>query len=411
MPGRRSKRRPLPDPARVSLALLALGTLACVLVATALPSPAAAKSLRRSAPFIRALLMSDAYTAVADEASAVQYNPAGIAGLADGSLEAFVPAFYFDDKIKTAILEPEKLQARYQNLTDADFEKLLGEHIFAQINIRMPVVTLAGPHLAIGLIADAFSFVEILQNPVLPGLHIEFYADEVLFFAKAWNLTESLAFGITPKVINRIGLDKTFTFAELFASGGTLDLESQPAFQQLLAGTSYQAGALDVGFLYRFPFLEGWQPRMGIALLNIGGYSAKDGLRGMKFGKRPSGFEPPIAGEIPQINTVGFAVSPAWAGVRVTLALDVVDVTRSATPGSDWIKRTRLGLAAEVFPHEDGTALFSLLAGLAGTRPSYGVMSRVFVFEIGFGLYDVELGNADGDRVDHRTAFTFGFRF
>ena len=136
-----------------------------------------------------------------------------------------------------------------------------------------------------------------------------------------------------------------------------------------------------------------------------------DKIKGIEFGPRPSPFDPPQAGELPQINTFGFAVSPVFTGIRYTIALDVVDFTRTVLPGKDWKKRSRLGVEMGIGPRRDGTALLAILAGLNASHFSFGGLSRVWIYEIGFGSYTVELGNEAGDKPSDRFAFIFGFRF
>ncbi len=145
-------------------------------------------------------------------------------------------------------------------------------------------------------------------------------------------------------------------------------------------------------------------------MLNIGDTDPDKNLLGMEFGPRPNPHEPPQAGELPQINTIGFAVSPLLAGIRYTIAADYVDFTRTVLTGKDHKKRSRLGFEMGIGPRKDGTALFSLLAGFNSTHFSYGIMTRVWIFEVGFGSYSVEIGNKAGDNPDKRFMFIFGVR-
>ena len=168
---------------------------------------------------------------------------------------------------------------------------------------------------------------------------------------------------------------------------------------------------MDIGFLYQFQFWKGWFPRGGLSFLNIGGVDDNNKIKGIEFGPRPSPFDPPQAGELPQINTFGFAVSPLFTGIRYTIALDVVDFTRTVLPGKDWKKRSRFGVEIGIGPRKDGTALLAILAGLNATHTSFGVLGRVWIYEIGFGSYTVELGNKAGDKPSDRFVFIFGFRF
>jgi hypothetical protein len=274
----------------------------------------------------------------------------------------------------------------------------------------MPVITLARKNLAYGLGVEILANAEVLGNPVIPALHLEFHADALAFVTLAKQVTDSLAVGITPKAVYRKGLDRVFTFGELFAAGSSLDISNNPDFKAA-SGNTYLGLGADLGFVYRLPFLPTWQPRVGASMLNVGSYSESRGVGGIEFGKRPTPYDPPLGGELQQLNSVGIAVSPSYYGIRYTLAFDVVDVTRSVLPGSDWLKRTRLGGEIAVGIKDDGSALFSLLTGLNGTHPALGILSRVWIFEVGLGSYEIELGETAGDRADRLTVFLFGLRF
>jgi hypothetical protein len=372
----------------------------------------ATKELTRYFPQLRPLLMGDAYVAVGDEASTVFYNPAGIANLPAASTEISLPLpqLVLGPIFRDALVDPEAVSNRYNHLTPSGFRDLLGTRLYSDVTLRLPFITLAERGVAFGFGVDALVNTEILGNPVLPALHLELHADALLFLTVAGRPTENLSLGITPKLINRIGIDKVFTFGELFATSSTVNLDNHPDFQDLKNGTAYTAGGVDLGFIYRFPFWETWEPRFGASLLNIGGYDTQLGLKGIEFGRRPTPFDPPLGGELPQINSVGFAISPIYYGIRYTVAFDVVDVTRTVLPGNDWYKRTRLGMEVGIGVKRDGTALFSVLGGYNGTHPSFGFLTRVWIFEAGMGTYEVELGEKAGDQVEQRTVFSFSLR-
>ena len=401
MPGRR---KPKPLSSYLKSASI---FLAAILVAEI----SVAGELRRSMSFIRPLLMGDAYVAVADEASTLFYNPAGIVRVPKWSAEVFTPQFLMDERIRKAITDPESLSGEFEGVDETNFRTRLNETVFFDFNLRVPAIVLAGNDVAFGLGVEVLTFFEILGNPVFPGLHLEFFTDGVLFLSLGYELTEDLFFGFTPKVINRIGIDKFLTFGEIFAAGSTASIENDPAFKDLSDGKSFTEFGMDIGFLYQFPFWKGWFPRGGLSFLNIGGIDDSDKIKGIEFGPRPSPFDPPQAGELPQINTFGFAVSPVFTGIRYTMALDVVDFTRTVLPGKDWKKRSRLGVEIGIAPGKDGSALLAIMAGLNATHFSFGVLSRVGIYEIGFGSYTVELGNEAGDKPSDRFAFIFGFRF
>jgi len=413
MPGSPAPRRPdawPPDPVRPRR-LPALAGVLWLALCLSLALPAAGGELRRSMAFMRPLLMGDAYAAMGDEPSTLFYNPAALATMPGGAVEAFTPQMIVDDIVFDAIVDPNKLEDEYGDLTEDDFDELIGTTLFTDVNFRMPFVTSPEAGTAWGVGLDTLAFVQILDSPLGPSLRLEYFTDLVLFRSYATKLTDRLAVGITPKLVGRLGINKVYTTGELFLSGESLSFEHDEAFQDLQDGTVFWTPGVDLGLLYALPFAESWHPRVALTALNLGGWNAGDGSRGMEFGKRPNATAPPQAGELPQINTFGFAVSPTYHGVRYSLAVDFVDLDRRILPGDDLYLRTRVGLEIGIAIRGDGVPLLSLLFGANATHGSFGVMSRVWIFEIGFGTYRVELGEKPGDNPDDRYGAVFGFRF
>jgi hypothetical protein len=398
---------------RATRAALCLALLAAAL---ACGSPAAASTeIRRDLGHLRALFMGEAYVAVGDEYSTVYYNPAGPARVPADVTELIVLLnLQFNELVKEALTDPKALSAKYQNLTPGKFQGLLGTELFIQ-DTPLRVVVARKSGWALGLSLETMGHAEVLGNPILPSLRLEAFADGILFGSWYGKWGDSLAVGMTPKVIYRAGIDKVFTFGDLFASGGTLDVKNDPDFKAISKG--FVSGGIDLGAIWDLPFWESGHPRIGFSSLNIGGYDGVKGLKGIEFGKRPTPFDPPIGGVLPQLNTVGLAISPTYAGVRYTLAIDVADVTQTVLPGDDWSLRTRAGFEIGLGIRDDGAALFSILAGCnvmgstCGNHPSVGVLARDWIFEVGFGRYTVELGPRPGVKPDTRTAFMFGFLF
>lgn len=371
--------------------------------------------IRRDLGHVRALLMGDAYVAVGDEYSTVYYNPAGPARAPADLTELIVLLdVEVNSLTKDALTDANALSARYQNLTASQFKSLLGTEIYMQETpLRVVVARKSG--WALGLSTEALAHAAVLGNPILPSLRLEQFLDGILFASWYGKWRDSLAVGITPKAIFREGIDKVFSFGELYASGGTLDVKNDPDYKAI--GKGFLGGGLDLGAIWDLPFWEAGHPRIGFSSLNIGGYDSVKGLKGIEFGKRPTPTDPPLGGVLPQLNTVGLAISPEYAGIRYTLAVDVADVTQTVLPGDDWNLRTRVGFEIGLGIRDNGTALFSVLAGCnalgdyCANHPAVGVLARDWIFEVGFGRYTVDLGQKPGVKPDARTVFLFGFLF
>jgi hypothetical protein len=380
------------------------------------PKPVDARELRRSMSTIRPLLMGDAYVAVADEATVLFYNPAGLAWIQESSVELFTPQFIFNEPVRIALVDPEQFQDELdklnQDLENEKYETLLSREFFTDITIRSPIIVFPDKGLVLGLGEEALANIQVLGTRVIPLVRVEFFGDLVGVIGGFGKAGEHFSWGFNAKIINRRGVDRTYTPGDLAASAEEDEgVAARPEWRDLADGVTFTQPGLDLGLIWKLPFAEHWEPRVGVSALNIGGYDEADGITGMRFGPREDEFSPPQAGELPQINTLGFAVSPWWEGIRFTIALDVVDFTRTALPGEDWVQRLHLGAEIGLYPHEDGTARLGILFGWAGGHTSYGVLSRVWIFEVGFGQYTVELGDSYGDNPDKRTTFLLGVRF
>jgi hypothetical protein len=383
--------------------------LAVLLLAVSL-RPAAARELRRQMPFLRAQLMGDAYVAVADESSVLLYNPAGLARLKEGTIEVSPFHFSADTQLTRLLLEPEEVQAEYANLTPAELAGKIGTALFYDVTLRVPFIYAPSQGNAYGIGFETLGAVKVVQDSLgFPALQLEAFVDQTVLWS-GYGKFGPLSLGYTAKYINRAGVDKTIDFATLYASG-SLDLESDPDFQALASGETRSRGGLDLGLVYEFPGAENWQPRIGLAVLNLGGRDSQRGFTGIEFGTPPDEFTRPIFGVLPLNVVLGFAVSPTYHEIRYTFALDLVDLAKTALDGDSLDNRTRVGFEIGVGPHDDGTALFSLLFGWNATHFGVGILSRVTVFEIGFGRYTVEKGPHPGADPEDRRVLLIAFRF
>lgn len=359
--------------------------------------------------FIRPFLMGGAYVAVADDASVLFYNPAGLAALPVAVAEVFGPQINVDDLLRQSTIDPTVLDTAFADLSAENFEDFLGETFFSSFSLRLPFIFRTESGVAFGLGAEVLASIEFLKNPVLPGVRVEFFSDTLIFLSMFYKPTDRFYFGWTPKFIRRVGIDKTFSVGELFASGGEVNVDNDPAMLAVSEGVTYDKIGVDLGFLYKIPHWPGWFPRVGMSVLNVGGMESGK-MTGMEFGPRPNDYSPPQAGELPQINTIGFAVSPVFSGVRYTIAADLVDFTKTVLPGDNLALRSRIGLEVGFGGRDDGAPLVALLAGFNATHPSFGIMTRVSIFQIGFGIYTVEMGQQPGDQPDTRAFLLFSIR-
>ena len=281
--------------------------------------------------------------------------------------------------------------------------------------MHLPFLYLPGGGTAYGIGLESLGAVEVVKDNLgLPALQLEAFVDQTILWS--WfGGSNGFSVGGTFKLINRAGINKVIDAATLYAAGTTADLNNDPDYQALREGKTRVRAGLDLGFLYQFPGADLWQPRIALAIQNFGGKETgrtfHHGYKGIEFGNKPDADTPSLYGDLPLNVTVGFALSPTFAGIRYTFAVDMVDIAKTAIPGDRRNNRTRIGFEMGIGPHPDGTALFSVLMGWNATHFSVGVLSRVWIFEIGFGRYTVEKGTSPGENPEERRVLLFSMRF
>ncbi|HKI99760.1 MAG TPA: hypothetical protein VKB51_14895 [bacterium] len=403
--------KPRPKPPSLPWRPAGLLTLLLALLLLPLaPHAAGARELRRQMPYLRAMLMGNAYSAVADEASVLMYNPAGLAGLKTGTIEVTPLHFAADRNLTGLLLDPTAVKNQYSGLSPTELANKVGTSLFYNVSLRTPFLYNPKQGTAFGIGAETLGAVSVVQDSLgFPALQLEAFVDETVLWS-SYGQFGPLSLGLTAKLINRAGIDKTIDFATLYASGGSLNLANDPDFQALEQGQTRVRGGLDLGMVYRFPGAENWQPRLALAVLNLGGHDSQSGYHGIQFGTPPDANTRPLYGEFPLNVVAGFAVSPTYNDIRYTFDVDLVDLGYKALDGRSLNNRTRVGMEIGVGPHEDGTALFSLLFGWNATHFSVGVLTRVSIFEIGFGRYTVEKGSRPGENPEDRRAVVIALR-
>lgn len=385
--------------------------LLAALVLAACPTGGSAKEMRRSAPFIRQLLMGGAGVALGDDSSSLLYNPAGLARVRESSVEAFTMHFAADEQLTKALGGDETVQNQFQGLSPAEFANEVGTTLFSQVSLRMPVVVTPGSNQAWGLLVDTLVDLEVFTQSGLPVLSVEAFLDYQVINSRFWSIGDFLFLGVNFKLINRVGISKVIDTATLFAVGPILDLANDQDFQKFKDGKSRTRIGMDLGLIFQAPGNTNWQPRFGIAFLNVGDYDKDEAWLGIEFGERPTPTAPPGGGELPLNAAIGFAVSPSIGPVRITVAADLVDLGERAIPGDSRTVRSRIGVEIGIGPHKDGTALFSFLFGWNATHFGGGFLSRISIFEIGMGRYTVERGAEPDDQPEDRRVAVIGFRF
>ncbi len=241
-----------------------------------------------SQPYVgaRALGMGNAFTAVADDHNAIFYNPAGLArktksdlrlfftGSVDPDLLDFVDEA--DKTISASVTDSEKI-TNMSNLLQSNF----GEFFHARV--LGPSVFWTKKNWGVAFIPVNMEFNTKFQNFVAgPGAGIDTNIDSTLALSYAKDVdwlgdNHWLSWGVTGKLVNRIGVNKAFSAADAVVSDEFFDIDKD--------GREGMTLDFDVGFLWtpkisQSSFLQYAEPTFSVSVKNIldYGYPIKLGL-------------------------------------------------------------------------------------------------------------------------------------
>ncbi len=221
----------------------------------------------------RALGMGRAFTAVADDHSAMFYNPATLAWRKDGQLRMFLrggtspESLELFDEIDEASNADNETQA-YSDLIVSHY----GDHFY----YRVPTIgaVWVRPGWGIALIPADLSLDMSVHRQVGPMVNVNMYLDTTLAFSYAkklkWlNKRHQLSAGATIKSMHRIHVGEAISAAQ-FANG-------QDVFDTSHANEGL-TGDLDLGFWWKPPapgILKYFEPSFALVGRNLVDYGFK----------------------------------------------------------------------------------------------------------------------------------------
>ncbi len=194
-------------------------------------------------------------------------------------------------------------------------------------------------------------------------------------------LNESLSVGVGIKVLTRERVLKDFTARELIENQDNLEnyIEEQVKKEGSAVG-------FDIGFIYELPVkVMGLKPSFGASYMNIGD---------LDFGE---------AGRIPETINAGLALKGERNSSffnKLTLAFDVVDITKNYEQDDDWGKRLRAGLELGVWSGK-WSDLFLRVGSYQGYWTA-GVELRFILIRIVATSYAEEVGAYSGQDENRR---------
>ncbi|VFQ46602.1 hypothetical protein [Desulfoluna butyratoxydans] len=352
-------------------------TLQCLLVAAVLFLSAATgrcEPYRSGLMGVRPLGMGGAFTAVADDRNALDYNPAGLSRLRGGSLGILNPMVVasedtfdlysdYDDIDQDDVIEVTELLRKY---VGENHHITLGADIHAGFRLGNVGVMVAGVGRAV---ADL-----TIRNPVYPELRI---VSDIDYGGKAGAGYElphvpGLSLGVGVTALNRSSIMETYTALDI-ADG---DFEDTLDDDQVDGSDA----SFDLGMIWRREIEGVTDVSLGVAGINI---------REMDFGEARD--------QESQFNA-GVAFTQRFFGFSLTEAFDYHDITDNLTDDGSTEKKLHMG-AELVFP-----ILLTLRTGLSQGYYTAGVTVDVSFLRLDAATYGEEVGVTGGQKEDRRFA-------
>jgi hypothetical protein len=201
----------------------------------------------------RALGMGNAFTAVADDHSAIFYNPSALAFRSDGQLRMFLRAgadaesFKLFNEIKDVDKETKDLP---DNQKTQPYVDLIQKHYGDHFNFRIPTIGAAWvrPGWGIAFIPADLSLDVDVHRQIGPMLNVNLYLDSTIAFAYArktkWFKGHETAWGATIKGVHRVYVGQSLSAGAL--ADGTSVFETKDANEGF-------TGDIDLSFTWKPP--------------------------------------------------------------------------------------------------------------------------------------------------------------
>ncbi len=350
-----------------------------------------AKEFRYLARSPKALLMGDAYTAVADDEYTLFYNPAALGRHKGIHISSINPKVELPDILSKNLGRLKfSVDGRYENWPKEPVgivDRILGTplHLGASIAPTMKFENFAFTWLS-------SSTTDLtLRNATHPTLDMNYRYDRGFLLGAAFPLLggggdksmKKLSGGFTLKKIDRSSLQGDF---DLFGTELLEIIENSDSYKDIRRSLGYSKGS-GFGFDVGIEQVYSAGPTtivMGLSILDIGGtsFSTDEGLDDIPDQKMSTNF--------------GAAFSQEYGLFDYTVSMDFSPIL---DPQTDFLTKLKLGFKASV-------PGFEFLMGINGGYWSYGIGLDLFIVKLNVGFYGIESGREFRDLEAERIVFT-----
>ena len=359
-----------------------------------------AAEVRRTHRYIRSIAMGDAFTAVADSEETIAHNPAGLLQKnVEWSLNVPFLGVAFNDIVKNwDNTETERDFGDTSTLDD-----LPGKRVYTETQISL-MPSLYIPDIGLYTGFDADLWLEIIFPPqfIIPTVSIDAVVQATYDYAMAFDIW-GLNIGANLKYVYRQGIVADL---DLISIASYLEDDDIQGLIDEYAGDQPEPKlVLDFGLLYRFD--HPWNFRIGLSSLDMVSVDL-GGEQNVTYGGADYG----SAGEVNQLNSLGFAFTKEVNEFFLTGSLDYQDYTYSYFPTNSVTRRIVIGFEGAYGKKADNSHIAAVQLGLKELKyPSFGLMFKVGVLEFNTVRWVENYGTEKTEILDTRYMFLIAFAF
>lgn len=340
--------------------------------------------------------MGDAFTAVADDAYTLFYNPAAMGRHRGISISPINPSLEVPDVLNKDIGFSNfnfGIDDRFDNWPSSASgisDRILGFPIYAKLEAA-PSIKIE--HFGLNLFAISKTNL-VLENRIHPSLEVDYRLDRGMIMGYAFNLGRGKtagankngvmnSLGVAIKSVNRQGLEGRYN---LFGTNLLNIISDSEDYKEIRKNLGYSKGSafgFDLGYELNL-MAGGTRTTFGLSFLDIGDttYDLEEGTE-------------PIPDQDSSVN-LGFAFSHKLGGlIEYTLAADYHNAISDAEFGSKLHFGGRLKMP-----------FLRLMTGWNGGYMSFGLSTDILFTRFTIGYYGIELGQTFKQREGKRLVFS-----